>query len=114
VLSILEDTYQGRRGVAATLHVSIKLLEQLGRLTGTGNSASGRKVGKSAGERRSLTINEIRWIEGLMEHLLLRALVVEVGGHINSELTVAEYSLDTDSFRISVNQTVTARIQFLA
>ena len=60
----------------------------------------------SAADRRPLTANELRWIEGLIELLLHRALVVEVGGTINGELTPAEYPLSVSRYVLTVDQAV--------
>lgn len=102
IVTVLEHIYGGRRGVSQALKVSSVLLSQLGKLTSTGDTRSGRKVGKSASEQRPLTNGEERWIEGLIVHLIYRSLAVEVGGTINEPLTTKEYSLDTTVFRLTV------------
>jgi hypothetical protein len=110
---VLEDLHNGRQGVAKTLGVSPALLTQLGRLTATGDTRSGRKVGKAATERRQLTNGELRWIERLVNQLLLLALIVDVGATSTGPLTTANFPLDTKTFVLQVDQTATAQAVFL-
>ncbi len=86
------------------------LLDQLGRLTATGDTRSGRKVAKSPADRRLLTNKELRWIEGLINRLLLCALAVDVGGSVGAPLRFADYSLDT--YHFTVDQEATAQVEF--
>lgn len=113
VLSVLEHLHDGRDGVARTLRVSKRLLEQLGRLTAIGNARSGRKMGGSLAEQRPLAATELNWIEGLIDLLLVRVFVIDVGGSINKALTAADYSLDTATYHMSVGQTTKAAVRFL-
>ncbi len=110
ILTVLEHVYNGRPGVAGSLQVERRLLNELGRLTATGDTRSGRKVAKFPADRRPLTNKELRWIEGLINRLLLRALAVDVGGSVRAPLTFANYSLDT--YHFNVDQEATAQIEF--
>jgi len=113
VLSVLEHRHNGRDGVARTLQVSLRLLQQLGRLTAIGNARSGRKMGGSLADQRPLAATELNWIEGLIHHLLVRAFVIDVGGTINKGLTAADYSLDTATYHMSVGQTAKVAVRFV-
>ncbi len=109
ILTVLEHVHNGRAGVAEALPVDRRLLDQLGRLTATGDTRSGRKVAKSPADRRPLTNKELRWIEGLINRLLLCALAVDVGGSVGAPLTFADYSLDT--YHFTVDQEATAHVE---
>jgi hypothetical protein len=110
VLTVLEDMFRGRRNMAKRLRISPRLLSQLGRLLSVGNAASGRKVNPSPADRRALSVHEERWVEGLMSHVLARAVAVDVGATINADLTANDYSLDVDAVHIQIDQTMTMRL----
>lgn len=114
VLTVLEHMYEGRAGVAKTLQVSNRLLDELGRLISTGDARYGRKVASDPSRHRALTNIEERWIEGLIPHLLYRSLVIEVGGHIppDKKLTAKEYPLGR--FVMTVDQTASATARWLS
>jgi hypothetical protein len=104
IITVLEHIYGGRDGMAKALKVSKPLLGQLGKLTSTGDTRTGRKVGTKPSEQRPLTNGEERWIEGLVRQLIYRSLAIEVGGKVNSNLTKGEYSLDTTKIRMTLGQ----------
>lgn len=76
-LTLLEATYQGRRGAAAALLVDITILNTIGRLAAAEDRAQGRKVG-GRGPTVIRYEDEI-WLRAALPRLILRVAEVELG-----------------------------------
>jgi len=87
VLTQLEADFGGRKGAAAGLVISRKVLDKLGRICDKRDPEIGRKAGRNA---ESITASERAWLEAVVVRLIRRVGEHAAGGPL-APITMADF-----------------------